>query len=153
MWYRKAEDLNSLLNGKQPLTYLNPPPQAPKYKSNYDLYKQQEAERNHFSKMIEPQKPIQMEATAYCGCAKCCGVNGGRKTAAGTVPTQGRTVAVPPSISLGSTLQIAGLGSFIAEDHGHDIQGNRIDVFFNNHKDALNFGRRSVNVTVFQKTV
>jgi 3D (Asp-Asp-Asp) domain-containing protein len=94
----------------------------------------------------EAAKTMQMEATAYCGCKKCCG-RAGQKTKSGTIPQQGRTVAVPPTIPLGTRMAINGQGNYIAEDHGSAIKGNKIDIFFNNHQDAINFGRKIVNVT------
>lgn len=85
--------------------------------------------------------------TAYCACSKCCGKSDGI-TASGTIATQGRTVAVDPSvIPFGTTLVING-NTYIAEDSGGAIGGSRIDIFFNNHQDALNFGVQYADVYI-----
>ena len=86
-------------------------------------------------------------ATAYCGCAACCGSAGGH-TASGTTPTAGRTIATDPSvIPLGSKVMIDG-HEYIAEDTGGAIGGKRVDIFFSSHSAALQFGRRSVEVSI-----
>ena len=77
--------------------------------------------------------------TAYCACNKCCGKTDGI-TATGTKATQGRTIAVDPKvIPYGSEVLIDGK-TYIAEDCGGAIKENRIDVFFDSHEDALQFG-------------
>lgn len=77
--------------------------------------------------------------TAYCPCSKCCGKSDGI-TKTGTKATQGRTIAVDPKIiPLGSTVVIDG-HEYIAEDVGGGIKENRIDLFFDNHDEALDFG-------------
>ena len=103
----------------------------------------------------------QMEATAY-GATPLNGGAGTGLTATGTVPEEGVTVAVDPSlIPLGSRIMIESdypsvNGVYIAEDTGGAIQGYRIDIYMNdlteNQYDArkrmLDFGRRYVKVTV-----
>ena len=80
------------------------------------------------------------KVTAYCPCRICCGKWAGGKTASGTYPKAGRTVAVDRNvIAMGSVLYIDGV-EYIAEDTGSAIKGNRIDIFFNDHQEALNFG-------------
>lgn len=87
--------------------------------------------------------------TAYCACSKCCGKWAGGNTASGTTPTQGRTVAVDTSvIPFGTKLVING-NTYVAEDTGSAIKGNKIDVFFNNHQEALNFGVQYAEVFVY----
>ena len=77
--------------------------------------------------------------TAYCACEKCCGKTDGI-TATGTKAKEGRTIAVDPSvIPYGSEVMIDGK-KYIAEDCGGAIKNNRIDVYFEKHSDALNFG-------------
>ncbi len=93
----------------------------------------------------------EFEATAYCPCEKCCGKSDGI-TATGTVATEGRTIAVDPSvIPYGTAVYIDGLGEFVAEDTGGAIKGNRVDVFFADHQDALDFGRQTVTVWIIEE--
>lgn len=92
---------------------------------------------------------VTFTATAYCGCAKCCGKSTGR-TASGTMATQGRTVAMPSSYKFGTKIEIQGMGNYVVEDRGGAIKGNRIDIFFSNHQSALNFGKKTINLRVVQ---
>ena len=48
-------------------------------------------------------------------------------------------------IPMGSHVIIDG-HEYIAEDTGGAIKGNRIDVFFDSHQDALNFGVKYMTV-------
>jgi len=84
--------------------------------------------------------------TAYCPCELCCGKGAKGITSTGTKATQGRTVAVDPDvIPLGSVIYIGGK-AYTAEDTGSGIKGKRLDIFFNSHQDALNWGERAVEV-------
>lgn len=85
--------------------------------------------------------------TAYCTCKICCGVySGGNRTASGTVPTTNRTLAVDTNeIPFGTRLVINGQ-VYVAEDRGGAIKGKRIDMFFYTHKEALKWGRRTMEV-------
>lgn len=80
--------------------------------------------------------------TAYCkeNYPHICNNGSSNKTATGTVPTVGRTIAVDPSvIPYGSQVIING-HTYIAEDCGGAIKGNKIDILFETHKEALHFG-------------
>ena len=78
--------------------------------------------------------------TAYCTCQNCCGIWADGYTATGTVPKQGRTIAVDEDvIPFGSEVLINGQ-TYIAEDTGSAIIGNRIDIYFDSHEDAEEFG-------------
>ncbi len=85
--------------------------------------------------------------TAYCACSRCCGKCDGI-TATGTKATAGRTIAVDPSkIPYGTEVIIYG-HTYIAEDCGGAINGNKIDIFFNSHAEALKFGVQYAEVFV-----
>lgn len=78
--------------------------------------------------------------TAYCPCSKCCGKWSGGATASGVMPTANHTIAVDRSvIPFGTEIIINGV-TYVAEDTGGAIKGNRVDIFFDSHKEALNFG-------------
>ena len=90
----------------------------------------------------------QFKITAYCGCTKCCGKWADGITASGTTAQAGRTLAVDPNlIPLGSSVIIDG-HTYIAEDTGGAIKGNKIDMFFNTHSEALSWGVKYKNVTL-----
>lgn len=83
--------------------------------------------------------------THYCGGACCCGAYADGITATGTKATEGRTIAVDPSvIPYGSEVAVfyddGRICYYIAEDCGAAIKGNRIDVFMDSHADALESG-------------
>ena len=85
---------------------------------------------------------------AYCPCTSCCGAYASGITATGTTAAAGRTIAVDPSvIPLGSKVVING-HEYIAEDTGGGIKGNKLDIFFDSHREALNFGVRWHDVYV-----
>ena len=76
--------------------------------------------------------------TAYCSCEKCCGKwSQFNRTASGTVPQQGRTVACN-SLDFGTEIIING-EKYIVEDTGN-MGNNIIDIYFNSHEAALIFG-------------
>ena len=82
--------------------------------------------------------------TAYCGCSKCSG--GHNKTASGTTPTQGRTIAADTSIlPYGTQVVIDGI-VYTVEDCGSGVNGNHIDIFFATHEAALTYGSKTVTV-------
>lgn len=92
--------------------------------------------------------------TAYCPCEKCCGKNPSDPaygiTATGTVATEGRTIAADPRvIHYGTELYIDGQ-AYIVEDCGGAIKGNHIDLFFDSHQDALNWGVQEREVYIYE---
>lgn len=99
---------------------------------------------------VEPQLTDlgEFKLTAYCTCSKCCGEWADGITYTGTEATPGRTIAVDPKvIPLGSTVVINGT-EYIAEDVGGAIKGNRIDVLFPTHQEALQFGVQYADVKI-----
>lgn len=90
---------------------------------------------------------IKFTATGYCSCAKCCGKTNGT-TASGTKATAGRTVAMSSKYAFGTKVEIKGMGTYTVEDRGGAINGNKIDIYFASHQEALNFGRRTVYLRV-----
>lgn len=108
---------------------------------------------------VEPTEPIEkteptnlgeFKLTAYCACSSCCGKSDGI-TATGTIATAGRTIAVDPRVIPYGTEVIINGNTYIAEDCGGSIKGNRIDVFFDSHSEALQFGIQYANVYLANK--
>lgn len=74
------------------------------------------------------------------------------RTSTGTVPKEGRTIAVDPKvIPYGSIVYIQDYGYFIAEDCGGAIKSNRIDIFTASHSTAIQQGKKVANVWVLGK--
>ena len=99
--------------------------------------------------ITEPQKePIclgEFKLTAYCSCEKCCGSwafdrpDGVVYGASGNELKSGYSIAVDPSvIPYGTEVVINGV-TYRADDCGGAIKGNRIDVYFDTHEEALDF--------------
>lgn len=79
--------------------------------------------------------------THYCACTKCCGPNAQGITASGKPVEENKTIAVDPSvIKLGSNVYIDGYGYMEAQDTGSAIKGNIIDVYVEDHQEALQMG-------------
>ena len=96
-----------------------------------------------------PYTEKEMIITAYCPCEKCCGNSNGI-TASGTKAKAGRTVAVDPRyIPYGTEIIIDGQ-TYIAEDCGGAIKGDRIDIYFDDHNSALGFGRQTKIVRIMK---
>lgn len=82
--------------------------------------------------------------TSYCACPICCGIwsDGTATTASGTTATEGRTVAMG-GVPFGTKLVIGGL-VYTVEDRGTPY--GHVDIYKNNHQDALNFGVQHADV-------
>ena len=89
--------------------------------------------------------------TAYCACKKCCGKTNGI-TASGVKAREGITVAADTrKLPFGTNLYIDGVGERTVQDRGGAIKGNKIDIFFNSHQQALKFGVQYKEVFIIKK--
>ena len=109
--------------------------------------------------LAPPEEWIDAVATAYCPCEICCGKWALNRpddivyTASGAIAEEGVTIAADWSVySPGTILYIEGIGERTVQDRGGAISGQKIDVFFNNHEDALRFGRQEVRIKVISDT-
>jgi len=98
---------------------------------------------------------VMMEVTAYCPCPKCCGPKAAGITASGKAIgyNEGRFVAADSSLPFGTKLVIPGYSAgqqVEVIDRGGAIKGNKLDVFFATHTEALKWGRRHIAVTVIE---
>ena len=111
--------------------------------------------------LIESYEVLTVSITAYCPCVSCCGIWSAQhesrigtdyvqKTSSGTIPTAGRTIATDPKvIPAGSRVIIDG-HEYIAEDTGGGIKGNRIDIAFDTHDEAMAFGRQGLDIYILE---
>lgn len=110
--------------------------------------KKQEQQQNQNTNTSGMKYLGKFKLTAYCNCKKCCGKWSGGPTASGKMPKAGRTIAVDPKvIPLGSKVVINGK-TYTAEDTGSAIKNKRIDVYFDSHQAALNFGVQYAEVYI-----
>lgn len=85
--------------------------------------------------------------TAYCACEICTGIYCSGYTASGTWATEGRTIACN-SLPMGTEVMIDG-NTYVVEDTGYTPYGDAwLDIFFEDHQSALNFGVQQVDVYV-----
>jgi 3D (Asp-Asp-Asp) domain-containing protein len=117
-------------------------------------------------------RTVLMETTGYCACGKCCGwerswlppfrpvyssgpLKGKPKkvgvTASGTKAEKGTLAADTRYYPFGTVMKIPGYGYGKVEDRGGAIKGAaRIDLFFETHRQALQWGRRRVRVQTWK---
>lgn len=69
-------------------------------------------------------------------------------TSSGSFLRKGIVAVDPTVIPLGTRLFIPGYGYAIADDIGGAIKGNKIDIAFDTHHEALQFGRQGVTVYI-----
>ena len=86
-----------------------------------------------------------MEVTAYCPNACCCGAFADGVTASG-VSAVGKLCAADKKYPFGTMITIPGYGRVPVQDRGGAIKGDRLDVLFPTHQEALNWGRRTMKV-------
>jgi 3D (Asp-Asp-Asp) domain-containing protein len=94
------------------------------------------------------KRVLEMEATAYDSGPSSTGRAFDNVTATGAKAEYGIVAVDPRVIPLGTKLFIEGYGYAVAKDVGGAIKGLRIDLFFESHKEAIQFGRRHVKVYV-----
>lgn len=93
----------------------------------------------------------EFKLTAYCPCSKCCDNWGENRpvdedgkqivyTANQSIAQEGITIAADISVLPYNTRVIIDGHEYIVQDRGGAIKGNRIDVYFESHQEALNFG-------------
>lgn len=89
-------------------------------------------------------RPIYVDATAY----SAYDPGNGSYTARGTLLRRGIIAVDPNVIPLGTRVYIPGYGEAIADDTGGSIVGNRIDIAFDSHEEALYFGRQQLEIYI-----
>lgn len=101
-----------------------------------------------------------MLVTAYCHCEKCCGKKPDHPaygiTASGkpVSENQGRFVAAPADIRFGTSVSVPGYwnGLFVPVlDRGGAIKGDRLDLYFPTHSEALAWGVQHLNITIYER--
>ena len=109
--------------------------------------------------------------TAYCKCQKCCGwdrswffgapvyssgpLKGKPKkvgiTASGTRAKKGTIAADTTLYPFGTVMYIPDYGYGRVEDRGGAIKGERIELFFGTHKQALQWGKKTKRIKIWLK--
>jgi 3D (Asp-Asp-Asp) domain-containing protein len=108
--------------------------------------------------------------TGYCKCGTCCGwrrnrwgmpvyaygpLEGRRKqigiTASGTRARVGTLAADTSRYPFGTVMHIPGYGYGVVEDRGGAIRGDHIDLYFDSHEEARQWGRRRLRVRIWRR--
>ena len=108
---------------------------------------------------IKPVSLGEFKLTGYCSCKICC--NGwsnnrpkdeyGNEIVYGAIGEELKedySIAVDPSVIPYRTEVIINGHTYKAQDCGGAIKGNRIDIYFENHQAALDFGVQYAEVFV-----
>jgi 3D (Asp-Asp-Asp) domain-containing protein len=111
---------------------------------------------------------MELEVTGYCPCGSCCGwrrdwlgrpvyaygpMKGQRKqvgvTASGSRAAPGTIAADTALFPFGTIMRVPGYGYGRVEDRGGAIKGGKIDLYYHDHNDALQWGRQRIVVDVW----
>lgn len=91
---------------------------------------------------------LTMVATAYDPCYQCNYPYYGAPSYIGLPLAYGIIAVDPNVIPMGTRLYVEGYGEGIAADQGGAIKGNRLDLCFATHQQALDYGIQTVKVTI-----
>ncbi|MHC5191568.1 MAG: 3D domain-containing protein [Planctomycetota bacterium] len=104
------------------------------------------------SQVKEGWKRLRMRVTGYCPCSKCCGDFSDGITANNHRIQPGDVfVAADKLYPFGTKMVIEGYNSSQAVkvmDRGGAIKGNRLDLFFHTHQQALEWGVQHLDVLI-----
>lgn len=149
--------IGHIYNGRQPKTVIHTGKQQ--IGSNQKTV-EIEIDKEVDIQVVESVKLVSLgrfKLTAYCSCSKCCGKwaynrpNGIVYGAIGEELKEGYSIAVDSNVIPYRTEVVINGHTYKAQDCGGAIKGNRIDVYFNNHDDALEFGVQYAEVFVKSK--
>jgi 3D (Asp-Asp-Asp) domain-containing protein len=110
---------------------------------------------NSDTEQPEEWQEVRMRVTAYCPCPICCGEYSDGITACGHKIQPGDTfVAADGRYPFGTEMLIPGYSNnqpVKVLDRGGAIKGNKLDVFFATHQEALEWGVKHLDVKVYYK--
>lgn len=101
-----------------------------------------------FGQVSRGSRVLTMVATGYDDSYECNYPYYGAPSYIGLPLARGIIATDPKVIPMGTRLYVEGYGMGIAADQGNAIKGNRIDLFFDTRQEALNWGMRTVKVTI-----
>jgi 3D (Asp-Asp-Asp) domain-containing protein len=94
-----------------------------------------------------PAQPLSFTATAYCS---------GHTTSSGAPVSAGVVAADPKVLPIGTVIRIAGAppynGTYRVLDTGPRVRNRQVDLYIADCAAARRFGRRSVHVTIVERT-
>ena len=105
-----------------------------------------ETDKEVDTQAVKPVSLGEFKLTAYCPCDVCCGKWANNRPggivygAIGEELKEGYSIAVDPNVIAYRTEVVIDGRTYKAQDCGGGIKGNEIDVYFEDHNDALEFG-------------
>jgi 3D (Asp-Asp-Asp) domain-containing protein len=97
---------------------------------------------------------MRSKVTGYCACEDCCGKKEDPDdigiTASGARAVAKTTIAMAKGYPFGTKVEING-NIYTKQDHGDAITGTDIDIYFNTHQEAENWGVQYLDVKVYGK--
>lgn len=113
------------------------------------------------TEVVEPQliNLGTFRLTGYCSCEKCCGIyalnrpkdENGKDIVYGSIGErliEGYSIAVDPTVIPYGTEVIINGNKYVAQDCGSAIKGNSVDIYFESHKEASEFGVQYADVYI-----
>ena len=99
----------------------------------------------------QPLYTLKVNVTHYCACAKCCGKNADGITASGKRVAPGM-VAMSSHYPFGTVLVINGEVYTVEDRGGSGIENDvaRVDIYVEDHKQALRLGRYWAEATFYR---
>ena len=113
-----------------------------------------ETDKEVDAQAVKPVSLGEFKLTAYCPCVKCCGKwannrpNGVVYGAIGEELKEGYSIAVDPEVIPYKTEVIINGKIYKAQDCGGGIKGSEIDIYFEDHDAALEFGVQYAEVFI-----
>ncbi len=71
-------------------------------------------------------------------------------TASGKHVKAHHTIACPRTYAFGTKVKIQGYGTYVCEDRGGAIKGNKFDIYMETKAAAFAFGRRNLTTTILR---
>ena len=120
---------------------------------NQRVYKKKETPKRVDNVYARQFGSTKWNISAYCPCEKCCGKYSKgehyRQTANGYKILPGdMLIAAPPEIPFGTWITVPGYGRAQVKDRGGAIKGRKLDLYFDTHQKALNFGRQYLEINI-----
>ena len=91
---------------------------------------------------------IVYKITAYCPCKKCCGIHADGITASGYRINKGDKFCAAGDFDFLTILKIPNYGLAIVLDRGGAIKENCIDIYFDTHEEALEWGVEYLEIDI-----
>ena len=127
--------------------------------NNKEIKVEIETDKDGDTQVAKPVSLGEFKLTAYCSCSICCSEWANNRPvdehgneivygAIGEELKEGYSIAVDPDVIPYRTEVIINGRTYKAQDCGGAIKGNRIDMYFEDHDDALEFGVQYAEVFV-----